>query len=137
MEAPFTLPTESGYQIKGRIDAIYESDGNWEIVDFKSGRWRDDPARLVQLQAYAVAATEVDFGVDKPQEIDVTFAYLGGGLDVHTEHADEEWRLDAARNLEVLTSAIEDDRFEAVPGDWCRHCDFLRFCPEGKSEVGE
>ncbi len=91
----------------------------------------------MQLQAYAVAAAEVDLGVDKPDEIDVTFAYLGGGLDVHTEHADEEWRQDAARNLEVLTAGIEDERFEAVPGDWCHSCDFLRFCAEGKSEVGE
>jgi len=136
VEAPFTLRTESGYEIRGRIDAVYEREGNWEIVDFKSGRRRDDPARLVQLQAYAVAATEVDFGVDTPENIDVTFAYLGGGLDVHTEHADVGWRLDAARNLEVLTSAIEDDRFDAVPGDWCRSCDFLRFCPEGRREVG-
>jgi len=136
VEAPFTLRTESGYEIRGRIDAVYESEGNWEIVDFKSGRRRDEPARLVQLQAYAVAATEVDFGVDKPENIDVTFAYLGGGLDVHTEQADVRWRQDAARHLEVLTSAIEDDRFDAVPGDWCRSCDFLRFCPEGRREVG-
>jgi len=137
VEAPFSLTTKSGYHIKGRIDAVYESEGNWEIVDFKSGRRRDEPARLVQLQAYAVAAAEVDLGVDKPHEIDVTFAYLGGGLDVYTEHADEGWRQDAARNLEVLTSAIEDERFEAVPGSWCHSCDFLRFCAEGKREVGE
>ena len=84
-----------------------------------------------------MAATEADFGLDKPEQIDVTFAYLGGGLDVHTEHADEGWRRDAVRNLEDLTSSIEDDRFETVPGDWCRHCDFLRFCPEGKREMGE
>lgn len=136
VEAPFTFRTESGYEIRGRIDAVYEREGNWEIVDFKSGRRKDEPARLVQLQAYAVAATEVDFGLDTPEQIEVTFAYLGGGLDVHTEHADEEWRRDAARNLEDLTSAIDDDRFEAVPGDWCRNCDFLRFCPEGRAEVG-
>jgi predicted RecB family nuclease len=137
VEAPFTFRTESGYEIRGRIDAVYEREGKWEIVDFKSGRRKDEPARLVQLQAYAVAATEVDFGLDTPEQIDVTFAYLGGGLDVHTEHADERWRRDAARNLEDLTIAIEGDRFEAVPGDWCRHCDFLRFCPEGRREMGE
>ena len=137
VEAPFSFHTESGYEIRGRIDAVYEREGNWEIVDFKSGRRKDEPARIVQLQAYAVAATEVDFGLDKPEQIDVTFAYLGGGLDVHTEHADDEWRRDAARNLEDLTSAIEGARFEAVPGDWCHTCDFLRFCPEGRREVGE
>ena len=75
--------------------------------------------------------------MDKPEEIDVTFAYLGGGLDIHTEHADKGWRQNAAGDLEVLPPPSRDERFEAVPGDWCPACDFLRFCAEGESEVGE
>jgi DNA helicase-2/ATP-dependent DNA helicase PcrA len=136
IEAPFILRTDSGYEVRGRIDAIYEEDGNWEIVDFKSGKRRDEPARLVQLQAYALAADRYDFGIDRPQEIEVTFAYLGGGLDVHTEQADAAWRDAASSQVEDLTGAIEAERFEPVPGDWCRSCDFLRFCPEGRQEVG-
>jgi DNA helicase-2/ATP-dependent DNA helicase PcrA len=136
VEAPFILHTESGYQVRGRIDAIYEDEGNWEIVDFKSGRNQDDPSRMVQLQAYAVAADRYDFGLDRPREIDVSFAYLGGGLDVHTEHADGPWRESAAATIEGLTEAIEAEQFEPNPGSWCHHCDFLRFCPAGQLEVG-
>lgn len=136
IEAPFTLRTESGYEVRGRIDAIYEQDGNWEIVDFKSGRRRDEPARLVQLKAYALAADRFDFGIDQPREIDVSFAYLGGGLDVHTVRADQAWREAAALEVESLTAGIEGEGFEPVPGPWCTHCDFLRFCPEGRREVG-
>jgi predicted RecB family nuclease len=136
VEAPFILRTESGYEVRGRIDAIYEEDGNWEIVDFKSGKRKDDPARMVQLQAYATAADRYDFGIDRPKGIEVSFAYLGGGLDVHTEEVDAAWRETASQNLESLTDAIEGERFEPVPGDWCRSCDFLRFCPEGRQEVG-
>ncbi len=135
VEAPFSLTTESGYEVRGRIDAVYERDQGWEIVDFKSGRRRDDSARMVQLEAYALAATEVDFGIAPPERIDVTFVYLGGGLDVHTEHADEAWRRDAAHHLEDLTGAIEADRFDPVPGEWCHNCDYLRFCPTGRREV--
>lgn len=137
VEAPFALRLDNGYEVRGRIDAVYDRDGVWEIVDFKSGRKKTEQSRMVQLQAYALAATQVDFGLDKPERIDVTFAYLGGGLDVHTEQADEAWRDDAERNLEDLTGAIEAGRFEAVPGDWCHSCDFLRFCPEGREEVGK
>jgi hypothetical protein len=136
VEAPFVLHTESGYQVRGRIDAIYADDGKWEIVDFKSGQNRDDPSRIVQLEAYAVAADKYDFGLDPPNEIDVSFAYLGGGLDVHTEQADASWREAAASKIEGLTEAIEAERFEPSPGDWCHHCDFLRFCPAGQQEVG-
>ncbi|MGH8871914.1 MAG: ATP-dependent DNA helicase [Acidimicrobiia bacterium] len=136
VEAPFVIEMESGYQVRGRIDAVYAQGGRWEIVDFKSGRRKDDPSRMVQLQAYALAAAQVDFGLDKPEQIDVSFAYLGGRLDVHTERADEQWREEARRNLEQLTGAIGDDRYEAVPGDWCHSCDFLRFCEPGKQEVG-
>jgi DNA helicase-2/ATP-dependent DNA helicase PcrA len=136
VEAPFVIEMENGYQVRGRIDAVYVRGGNWEIVDFKSGRRRDDPSRMVQLQAYALAATEVDFGLDGPEQIDVSFAYLGGGLDVHTERADEPWRAGARRKLESLTEAIDGERFEPVPGAWCGDCDFLRFCEPGKQEVG-
>jgi hypothetical protein len=90
---------------------------------------------MVQLQAYALAATTVDFGIEQPEQIDVSFAYLGGGLDIHTERADEQWRERARANLETLTDAIEAGSFDPAPGDWCHGCDFLRFCEEGKREV--
>jgi DNA helicase-2/ATP-dependent DNA helicase PcrA len=136
VEAPFILRTDSGYEIRGRIDAIYEEDGNWEIVDFKSGPNRDDPTRIVQLQAYALAADRCDFGIDRPRDIEVSFAYLGGGLDVHTELADQAWREAASDTVEGITGAIEAEHFDPNPGDWCRNCDFLRFCPEGLQEMG-
>ena len=135
VEAPFVVTLDNGFQVRGRIDAVYRSQGNWEIVDFKSGRPSDEPSRMVQLQAYAVAATNADFGVSPPEEIVVTFAYLGGGLTVHTEKADQPWRQRAEMELVRLTDAIDDGRYQATPGDWCHHCDFLRFCGPGKQEV--
>jgi DNA helicase-2/ATP-dependent DNA helicase PcrA len=136
VEAPFIVTLGNGYQVRGRIDAVYRSQGNWEIVDFKSGRPKDEPSRMVQLQAYAVAATNAEFGVSPPEEIEVTFAYLGGGLTVHTERADPPWRQRAEEELVRLTDAIDDGQYQATPGDWCHHCDFLRFCEPGKQEVG-
>lgn len=136
VEAPFIVTLGNGYQVRGRIDAVYRKEGDWEIVDFKSGRPNDEPSRMVQLQAYAVAATSADFGVSPPETIEVTFAYLGGGLTVHTEQADPPWRQRAEEELVRLTDAIDDGQYQATPGDWCHHCDFLRFCEPGKQEVG-
>ncbi|HEU4320061.1 MAG TPA: ATP-dependent DNA helicase [Acidimicrobiia bacterium] len=135
IEAPFTVALDNGHRIRGRIDAIYADGKRWEIVDFKSGRRRDDPARMVQLQAYAVAADDVDFGIARPEELDVTFAYLGGGVDEHTERADPTWVDSARRTLHQLTDRIERGDYEAQPGSWCGQCDFLQFCEPGQVEV--
>ena len=118
VEAPFTIELDSGYRVRGRIDAVYRDGTSWEIVDFKSGRPKDDPSLLVQLQAYAVAAAAADFGVERPQQIDVSFVYLGGGLEVRTERADEAWRDRARQNLERITTDIGGGRFVARPGEW-------------------
>lgn len=137
IEAPFSIELESGQRVRGRIDAIYAEEGRWEVVDFKSGRRDDDPARIVQLQAYALAAREVDFGIPRPGRIDVTFAYLGGGLAEETHHADDEW-LDRARSsIASIAGGIEAEDWAPRPGDWCRSCDFLRFCSAGRSRLGE
>lgn len=135
VEVPFSIQTGNGYRVRGRIDAIYADGGHWEVVDFKTGRHRDDPSRIVQLQAYAVAADEVDFGLPKPETIDVTFAYLGGGIDERTTPAGPDWVKEARRRLDELTSGIESAGFDPNPGEWCAGCDFLRFCEAGQAEV--
>lgn len=135
VEAPFLLDLGNGYRVRGRIDAIFAEDGHWEVVDFKSGRPGDDPARMVQLEAYAVAVEEVGFGGERPVTLDVTFAYLGGGLHEDTTRADAEWVGSARSHLEELTDSIAAGEFEPSPGPWCHSCDFLQFCGPGKEEV--
>lgn len=135
VESPFNLELSNDYEVRGRIDAVYIDGDSWEIVDFKSGRPSDDPARVVQLEAYAVAALQVDFGPPKPEEVTVSFVYLGGGLEVSSQLADREWRRRAMTHLEGLTGAIEAREFDATPGPWCRHCDFLRFCEPGRQQL--
>jgi len=137
VEAPFGIQVSNGYRIRGRIDAIYADEGHWEVVDFKSGRHKDDPSRIVQLEAYAVAVDEVDFGIPKPDTLDVTFAYFGGGLHEVSEHADAEWVERARAHLDELTGAIAADEFDESPGPWCHNCDFLQFCEPGQREVSE
>lgn len=135
IEAPFVIETESGYQVRGRVDAIYRDGGHWEVVDFKSGRPKTDPSRIVQLQAYAVATSEMGFGMGQPNTLDVTFAYLGDGLTEEVTRADEDWVREARMTLERLTTQIDSGSFDASPGPWCANCDFLRFCEPGRQQV--
>jgi DNA helicase-2/ATP-dependent DNA helicase PcrA len=137
VEAAFSLDLETDYVVRGRIDAIYCDGPHWEVVDFKSGQPSEDPARMVQLQAYGVAATRVDFGLPRPEDLRLTFAYLGGGLHEETIEADKEWIEQAEATLVDLTSRIGREEFPEAPRDWCRSCDFLRFCGPGRAWVEE
>ena len=135
VEAPFRLHLGNGFRVRGRVDAIYTDGGHWEVVDFKSGRPKEDPARMVQLEAYAVAVNEVEFAGEHPETLDVTFAYLGGGLHEITARADEEWVSSARSHLVEITDSIASGQFEPSPGPWCHNCDFLQFCEPGRQEV--
>ena len=123
--------------IRGKIDAIYEpNDGEWEIVDYKSGRHRDDPARDIQLKVYAIAAHDGALSSTPPTAIDVTFAYFGGDELVETtETVDEQWLADARREVESLVDQGRDGPFQTAPSAECTWCDFLHLCPDGQAEV--
>ena len=130
IEVPFSLSGE--IRIRGRIDAVYDTDGAWEVVDFKSGRHRPDPARLVQLQAYAVAVDEGALARERPDSLAVTFAYFGGGLEEVTEQVNGAWLKEARRRIDGILTGIGDEQFDPSPSAGCHHCDFSRFCEAGK-----
>ncbi len=140
VEVPFRLRLAARTSVRGRVDAVYrhrgddqDSEDEWEIVDFKSGRPSTDPAAEVQLQAYALALDGGGLTDSRPERLRVTFAYLGGELTERTAVADREWLDRARRNLDVLAAGIERSEFEPAPAPSCRRCDFLDFCEPGRS----
>jgi predicted RecB family nuclease len=137
VETPFSIELETAHTVRGRIDAIYRDGTHWEVVDFKSGEKKQDPSRIVQLQAYALAVSDVDFGLAKPEQLDMTFAFLGGGLHEETHHADQAWVDRARSSVNQIGRGIADEEFDPNPGAWCRHCDFLEFCKPGRAFLGK
>jgi CRISPR/Cas system-associated exonuclease Cas4 (RecB family) len=136
VEVPFRLSWEDR-RIRGRIDAVYDVGGAWEVVDFKSGRDRPDPARIVQLQAYAVAVAEGSLGPERPESLAVTFAYFGDGLEEISEPVDDTW-LEAARSrIDGILRGISAEQFEPAPSAACHHCDFVKFCEAGRAWLAE
>jgi DNA helicase-2/ATP-dependent DNA helicase PcrA len=123
-----------GGRVRGRIDAVYEKDAEtWEIVDFKSGRRKDNLAAIVQLQAYAVAAADGTLSPHPTEKLEVTFAYLGGGkLEEVRVVATTDWIGAARRHLEDLVAAAAGPDYEPTPSPACANCDFVRFCDDGR-----
>jgi DNA helicase-2/ATP-dependent DNA helicase PcrA len=75
VELPFTLKKD-GRIIRGRIDAVYETDdGGLEIVDFKTGqRFEPVPGEADQLELYADALRAL--GLTEETNIKLTYAFL-------------------------------------------------------------
>ncbi len=136
------VPIDVGFgsvRVRGRIDAVYEPEPNrWEIVDYKSGRPSDDPALDVQLQVYAIAATDGAVAEPVPGELSVTFAFFGGGAFAERSiDVDDDWLAAARERVNGLTGRIERDDFEPTPTDACRRCDFASFCEAGRAFLQE
>lgn len=131
-EVPFEVHAGTG-SVRGKIDAIYEPEpGTWEIVDYKSGRRSDNPARRVQLQAYAVAVSEGAVSHETPDSLTVSFAYFGGStFEEVIEPVDETWLSTAQIEIKRLVDQGANGPFEPTPSQACRHCDFRHHCDAG------
>jgi DNA helicase II / ATP-dependent DNA helicase PcrA len=132
-ERPFLLYVD-GFVVGGRIDAVFgTADGRWEVVDYKTGRVppEDSPLFGFQLDLYALACVEV-WG-KRPEELTLTYFFLGQN-EIRSRRAGdpEETR---ARVKEAL-AGVAATRFDPIPGDYCRWCDFLAFCEAGRRQVG-
>jgi RecB family exonuclease len=131
-EVPFEVHAGTG-SVRGKIDAIYEPEpGTWEIVDYKSGRRSDNPARRVQLQAYAVAVSEGAVSHETPDSLAVSFAYFGGStFEEVVEPVDEIWLSTAKVEIKRLVDQGSNGPFEPTPSQACRYCDFRHHCDAG------
>ena len=138
IETPIDLKIGRG-RVRGRVDAIYEPEpGLWEIVDYKSGSSRPDPALETQLEAYAVAASSGAVSPERPKSIAVSFLYLGDdpATQVRTE-VDDIWLADAEGRLNELMEQVMGDEFPPTPSEACHRCDFRRFCEAGQAFIAE
>ena len=126
-------------RIRGRIDAVYEPEpGEWEIVDYKSGRTSEDPSLDVQLQTYAVAAADGAVATPVPDRLTVTFAFFGGGeFAERTATVDDAWLAAARIRIDELTDRFDRGDFEPTPSEACSRCDFKTFCEAGRVFLGD
>ena len=131
-EVPFEIAIGQG-SVRGKIDAIYEAEpGQWEIVDYKSGKPSDDPALSVQLKAYAIAAADGAVSIDTPESLVVSFAYFGGGEAVEvTRTVDDAWLDQARSEIAGLIDLGAEGPWNPTPSDACRYCDFRIHCEAG------
>lgn len=134
------LHAEESFEIKigdttvaGRIDRIDQrADGTVAIVDYKSGKARDQEAadESLQLSLYAIAAKE-KWGYKVGALI---FHNLEENVPVITTRSESQL-LDARVCVEKAAKGIAENVFEAKPGQHCNFCAYRSLCPEKEKRI--
>ncbi|HQR39053.1 MAG TPA: 3'-5' exonuclease, partial [Blastocatellia bacterium] len=132
-ELGFRVDLEHG-TISGAIDKlVIERDGPFAravVIDFKTGGAHADGDFDVQMQAYAVAASELDPRIG---EVETVLHFLGAGPDVYVSVAQDVPAARAALDsaLETIGTAERDPRaYPTRPGERCTYCRFSPICPD-------
>ena len=126
-EKEFTLQMRDNVVVNGRMDQINAAPGGaFEIVDYKTGRPRDEKQlrRNVQITLYALAAKEaLDLGLPL-----VAFHYLENDSVVAVRR-DRKDLIEAEAIVQDTATSIRAGLFPPKPGYLCRFCDYRLICP--------
>jgi len=116
--------TEKGYALNGYIDYFAVHNNFAMIVDWKSGKYREDP-RYDQLELYAIWLFQ---NYPEVEEIDLVFFYVEyNKFNMKTVTLDDiiEFRKKLRENILEIERTND---FEAKPSRECVHCPFVNTC---------
>lgn len=125
-ERAFEIPLEGDVVLTGRMDQVNRVEGGVEIVDYKTGRPRDEKSvrKNLQLSVYAMAAREV---LEQPPAR-LTFYNLTTNSPVSSARNEKDLEKARAQIAEAADN-IRAGQFPAKPGFHCRFCDYRPICP--------
>jgi len=130
LEKGFNLKINN-YTVRGVIDRIDTNpDGTWNIVDYKTGRVKDDKITFnekKQLLLYQLAAESIF----QSQVAELTYYYLGANKPVTFIGTDKEKEKVKDWAKSTIEQILATD-FTATAGHVCATCDFSQICPFAK-----
>ncbi|PIR54734.1 hypothetical protein COU74_03205 [Candidatus Peregrinibacteria bacterium CG10_big_fil_rev_8_21_14_0_10_36_19] len=126
LERPFSIKLNDNW-FTGRVDRIDKlSDGTYEVIDYKTGRLKDDLKLKgnTQLALYVIAAQEVfNLRVSK-----ASLYYLEDNKKISISVEELDVPKARVKILETVSKIRESD-FAPTPGFPCSFCDFRLICP--------
>ncbi len=130
IEQEFTLKLGAGENsiiLKGKIDRIDTIEGGVEIIDYKTGKSKDQEAIRFddkeQLIIYQIAAEELL----RVQPMLLTYYYVEDGSRVSFLGTVKE-KEKVRTHIEKTVQEMNQSDFAATPGFHCRFCDFKSIC---------
>jgi DNA helicase-2/ATP-dependent DNA helicase PcrA len=124
LEKEFKLKVSDNI-LKGKIDRIDEAKEGIEIIDYKTGKYKEklSSEEKQQLLIYQIAAEQV---LDlKPVKLSYYYLEEGKKTSFLGSEKDKE-----KQKQEIITMAqkIKSSNFDATPGWQCKSCDFQDIC---------
>ncbi len=130
VEEPFRL--ELGrYTLVGALDRVDElPDGSLQIVDYKTARTPPQAPDTFQLDVYQLGLAAKTGQLASR----IVFEYLRHGTQ-HVVEVDDRNVRHTLERVEAVVAAVEaDDALAPRPGDHCRRCDYVAYCPTQRAE---
>lgn len=108
------------------------ADGTVAIIDYKTGRARDQKAAddSLQLSLYAIAAHEkwkYDVGALMFQNLEENHAVVTSRTTAQLVKVRE--------SVKETAEGIADGKFDAKPGNHCNFCAYRALCPEKEKRI--
>jgi putative RecB family exonuclease len=132
VEKTLSIPLP-GFVLAGRLDRIdRRPDGLLEIVDYKSGSYLPSPEELkddLAISIYQLLAAR-HF---QSMPVFGTIYNLRANEGVSIVRGEDELKAVEDHVGDVFRILSSDTEFKPNPGWECKHCDFIRYCPEGRS----
>jgi RecB family exonuclease len=119
------------YTLVGTLDRVDElPDGTLQIVDYKTARTPPQMPDTFQLDVYQLGlAAKAGTLAER-----IVFEYLRHGLQQVVEVDDRNLRRTLERVESVVTAVESDDELAPQPGDHCRRCDYVPYCPTQRAQ---
>lgn len=120
--------------LKGKIDRVDETEGGYRVIDYKTGKGKEDGDKAaeraakssLQFSIYALAAKECFNWEVK----DFAFHYIYSNQKLHTERSDSDLKKTKERILQ-LAEQIKAQDFGPRPEKMkCGYCPFRELCPD-------
>lgn len=116
------VPVEDGLTLIGVIDRVDKEDGSYHLVDYKTGKEKDDD---FQLMTYSILSEKA---LGMPLE-KASFLYLTSGKVATYKPTKESMEKALARIKDIAQQIKEDREFNPQPSKMCYYCDFVELCP--------
>lgn len=129
LEKKFTISLGKNVKIGGIFDRVDKKGDTYEIIDYKTGKAKDEKAvkKDLQMGLYFLAACDEGILGVKPENLIGTFYFLKENIKQSVTKSSEELVKQKKDILKEIEKMKKSD-FAAKPGLWCNFCGYKMVC---------
>ena len=130
-EYAFNLKIDE-YWLTGRLDALFEFDGNYIILDWKTGSSFAPEKVKFQTTFYLLCIYEIlklKKLISSPEELSMQYLNLAADSKINIPFGEEKYLAYKKQVLDIITNINENPNFYCNKTPACKHCKYYRACP--------